>query len=77
MAVLKLAAGGGAAVVSIYDSIGSDSPTGLVWVLDASTTDVDCQVFANPLAFTKGVYAVCDQGWDFNPVVCIAKVTPR
>ena len=71
---LKLAAGGGAAVVSIYDSsnlLGCNDNS-LRWVLDASTTDVDSQVFCSPLIFTKGVYAICEQGIGFNPILCVA-----
>lgn len=70
----KLAAGGGAAVVSLYDAknLSECNPNSLRWVLDASTTDVDSQTFASALIFKKGVYAICEQGLVFNPMVCLA-----
>jgi len=73
---LKLAAGGGASVVAIYNGSSSADviPANLAWVLDASTTDIDSQVFPNPISFSKGVFAVVEQGADFNPMVCISKV---
>jgi hypothetical protein len=71
---LKLAAGGGAAFVSIYDSTNASgcNDASLKWVLDASTTDTDNSTFNSPIVFQKGVFGVCDQGGNFNPVVCIA-----
>lgn len=71
---LKLSAGGGAAFVSIYDGTqDSDvNDSNLKWVLDASTTDNDMQSFFDGLIFKKGVYAICEQGINFNPVVAIA-----
>jgi len=73
---LKLSSGGGAATVAIYDATvaAEATPSNLKWWLDCSTTDNDINVFASPLSFTKGVYAVCEQGWDFNPVVCISVI---
>ena len=70
---LSLKAGGGAAFVAFYDAVDSAGaiPSNLKWVLDASTTDVDNESFAG-LVFSRGVYAICEQGADFNPVVCIA-----
>ena len=77
VSAVKLAAGGGSAVVALYNGnkAGDAIPANLQWFLDASTTDVDAQIFPNPLRFEKGVYAVCEQGWDFNPVVCIARIS--
>lgn len=75
VSVLKLTAGSSAAHVTIYDSSTSTTnPNKIVWVLDASTQDDDCQVFTNPLVFKNGVYAVCDQGSTFNAEICIARV---
>lgn len=70
---LKLSAGGGAAAVSIYDGEDSDdvTPNNLRWFLDASTTDNDAQSF-DGIVFLKGVYVVCEQGVNFNPVFCMA-----
>lgn len=73
----KLIATGSSAHVKIYDSVGSQNPTDLKWVLDASQTACDSHDFVNPLAFNKGVYAVCENGEGFNPIVCLATVTPR
>jgi len=72
--ILKLAAGGGAAFVSIYDckEIEGATPNSLKWVLDASTTDVDSQSFPDGLAFSKGVFAVVEQGGGTNLAVCVA-----
>ena len=74
---IKLAAGGSAAFVKIYDSVGSADSSSLKWVLDASSQTVDSHDFPYPMNFEKGVYAVCEQGAAFTPFVCIAKVTPR
>lgn len=73
---LKLSSGSGAAFVSFYDgeSASDATPANLKWVLDCSSTDNDAQVFSNPLIFTRGVYAVCEQGVGHNPVVCIARI---
>jgi len=70
---LKLSAGSGAAAVAIYDGVDSDDaiPNNLRWFLDASTTDNDAQSF-DGIVFLKGVFAVCEQGINFNPVVCMA-----
>ncbi len=74
VSALKLAAGGGAAFVSIYDasSVDTCNENNLRWVLDASTTVIDSQCFTEPLTFEKGVVAICEQGIGFNPVVCLA-----
>lgn len=76
ISALALKAGAGAAFISLYDGTG---PTDVVdanlkWVLDASTTDSDNQSFPAPLNFRKGVYAICEQGINFNPILCIASV---
>jgi hypothetical protein len=70
---LSLKAGNGAAVVSFYDgsSDGDAVPANLKWVLDASTTSSDNERF-DGLVFKKGVFAVCEQGVNFNPIVLIA-----
>ena len=70
---LKLASGSGAAVVAFYDGISEADVTeaNLKWVLDASTTDADQDSF-DKLKFNKGIYAVCEQGADTNPRVCVA-----
>lgn len=71
---LKLAANAGAAHVSIYDAttLAACTPNSRRWVLDASTTDVDAQCFTEPLTFSKGVYAVCEQGVGLGAEVCLA-----
>lgn len=79
LAYLKLAAGGGACVISIYDcntDLEMNNST-LKWVMDASTTDVDVNVFPNPLAFSKGIRIRVDQGGDFNCFLMYATVSPR
>jgi hypothetical protein len=78
VSVLKLIASASAAHVKFYDSASSadNIPNNLKWVLDASTTDVDYQVFVNPLVFKKGVYAVLEQGSGFSPMICISTVQP-
>lgn len=70
---LSLKAGAGAAVVAFYDAQteGDANPSNQRWVLDASTTSNDNELFANPLRFEKGIFAVLEQGSGFNPVVCI------
>lgn len=70
---LKLISGGGASYVSFYDgnSAGDAIPANLKWALDASTQDADGDNFEG-LVFTKGVWAVCEQGIGFNPAVFIA-----
>ena len=75
VSALKLLASAGAATVEFYDSGSSDAPTGLKWVLDASTTDTDSQVFSSPLAFKFGVYAKLVQGQNFNPIICISRIS--
>jgi hypothetical protein len=76
VSALKLAAGGGAAVVSIYDAKNSieANENALRWVLDASTTDNDAQSFCAPLVFKKGVYAKCEQGEGQNSILCVAAI---
>ena len=76
---LKLSANAGAAYVFFYDSPDANgcSPTALRWFLDASTQDVDCQVFVNPVIFTKGVFAVLTQGAGLNPVIGITAINRR
>lgn len=72
---LKLIASGGSAHVDLYDNRnGQANPTDLVWALDASTTADDDNDFANPLLFSKGIYAVLTQGAGFNPQFCIAHI---
>lgn len=71
---LSLKSGGAAAVVAFYDGVDNTAVTdaNLKWVLDASTTDVDNETFPEGLSFSKGVYAVCEQGAPANARVCIA-----
>lgn len=71
---LSLKSGGGSAVISIYDSAdsGGATPTNLKWVLDSATTGNDNQSFPDPIIFRKGMYAVCEQGLNFNPILCVA-----
>lgn len=72
---LSLKAGNGAAVVYIYDCTDSNGANedSLKWVLDAATTVPDNEDFSSPIAFKKGVFAVCDQGASpANPVLCYA-----
>lgn len=70
---LSLKSGSGAAAVAIYDGTSDQDaiPANLKWFLDASTQDADNEIFEG-LVFTKGIYAVCEQGYDFSPVVCFA-----
>lgn len=71
---LSLKAGGGSAAVALYDGSDTNAKNGIpIWYLDASTTDNDNQSFDEALIFTKGVYAVCEEGLSGNPIVCIAK----
>jgi hypothetical protein len=74
VSALKLTAGGSSAAVEIHDagSANECNENTLRWVLDASTTDVDSQVFYSPLIFNNGVMAISRQGSDFNPVVMAA-----
>lgn len=74
VSALALKAGGGAAVVSLYDGNSTQDavPANKKWVLDASTSDSDNQSFTIPITFKKGVYAVCEQGAGTNPILCIA-----
>jgi len=60
-------------LVKIYDRA-SASTTNLRWILDSSTTYDDNQVFSNPLFFKNGVYAVIEQGGNFNCSVCVAGI---
>lgn len=71
---VSLKAGGAAAVVSLYDGNSSDDkkPTNLRWVLDASTGTPDNEDFSEPLNFKKGIYAVLEQGNNFNAILCFA-----
>ena len=70
---LKLVSGGSAALVKIYDSASANA-NNLRWILDSSTTYDDNQVFSNPLFFKNGVYAVIEQGGNFNCSVCVAGI---
>ncbi len=76
LVLAKLVSGGGACTVELYDATGSAgaSENNLKWVLDSSTTFADSAPFSHPLLFSKGIYAKCVQGWDFNPVVCLAVI---
>lgn len=72
---LALKAGGGAAVIALYDGVDStckNDQGNLKWVLDASTTDSDNQSFSEPIIFKRGMYAVCEQGELNNPILCVA-----
>lgn len=72
---LKLIASASAAVVSLYDTSGTNpQSTDKKWVLDASTSDNDVQNFSNPLGFKKGIYAVLEQGANSNAKLCIAMI---
>jgi hypothetical protein len=72
---LSLKSGGAAAAVSFYDgtSVADVIDTNLKWVLDASQQTADNEKF-DGLIFRKGVFAVCEQGIGFTPVVCISMV---
>lgn len=72
---LKLISTGGSAHVSVYDNAnGQASPSDLKWVLDSSLQTNDTDDFFNPLHFDRGIYLVCDDGFAFNPQVCIAYI---
>ena len=73
---LKLVASGGAAHIDLYNNATTNNPTDLVWSLDASTTANDDNDFANPLLFSKGIFAVLTQGSGFNPQLCVATISP-
>lgn len=69
---LKLISTGGAAHVSCYDNAsGQANPTDLKWVLDSSLQSNDTDDFPGGLRFNKGLYLVCDDGFAFNPQVCV------
>lgn len=74
VSALALKASGAAAVVSFYDGVSlTDAiPANLKWVLDASTTSDDDMTFVGALIFQKGVFAVLEQGANFNAIVMIA-----
>lgn len=71
---LKLAtAGGGSAVVFLYDNAnGVPNPTDLRWVMDSGSGTPDANEFASPLAFKKGIYAVLSQGAGLRAILCIS-----
>lgn len=71
---LSLKSGGAAATVSIYDAADQAGATesNLKWVLDAAAPGNDNQSFNSPLIFKKGIFAVCDQGNNFNPILCVS-----
>lgn len=73
---LSLKAGGGPVHVSLYDCKDSNgaNPNALRWTLDAAQQDTDSETFASPLIFRKGLFAVCDEGLDFNAQVCYASL---
>ena len=73
----KLISTGGSAHVKLYDSVGSADSSSLKWALDSSLYTNDSHDFSNPLVFEKGVYAVCEDGFSFSPILCLSKVTPR
>lgn len=66
--------GGGAAYVAIYDATDSAGaiPANLKWILDTAAAGNDNQSFDSPIIFRKGIFAVCEQGINFNPVLCVA-----
>lgn len=72
VSALSLKSGAGSAHVSLYDAkdISGTTPNALKWTLDCSTTDNDNQSFDSPLIFRKGLFAICDNGLDFNAEVC-------
>lgn len=76
ISALKLSCGSTSAVVVIYDAKSSADviPANMKWYLDAAAAGNDNNCFSSPLIFRKGVYAVCEQGWQGNPVVCYTKV---
>jgi hypothetical protein len=65
---------GGSSFVSIYDATTENecNENSLRWVLDAAAATPDNNFFTEPIVFAKGVFAICDQGWDANPHVCVA-----
>lgn len=73
---LKLSAGTGGSTVYLYDAKTSANATenNLKWVLDCSAASNDINIFSSPLLFEKGVYAVCKTGWQYNPIVSLAKI---
>ena len=73
---LKLVASGGSAHVDLYNNATTNNPTDLVWAMDASTTTNDDNDFANPLLFSKGIFAVLTQGAGFNAQLSIATISP-
>lgn len=75
---LKLISTGGSAHVSIYDSKnGSASASKRIWVLDSSTYTNDSDDFIYPLSQSEGLYAVCDDGFTFNPQLCISYLSDQ
>lgn len=71
---LSLKSGKGASTVSLYDASDSSGAilANLKWVLDAATTGNDNQSFPSPIIFRKGIFAVCEIGLDFDPILCVA-----
>jgi hypothetical protein len=71
---LSLKSGAGPAVISIYDAtdVTGVNDTNLKWVLDSAAAGNDNQSFLSPIIFRKGIFAVCEQGPNFNPIFCLA-----
>ena len=74
ISALKLSSGNTAAFVALYDGVDSSCiiDSNLLWVLDCSTTTNDQSIFPNPIRVTKGVYAVCEDGSQDSPFLCIS-----
>jgi hypothetical protein len=73
----KLTSGSLSAFVSLYDSnqtSGQPNANDLRWALDTSTTGSDAEEFTYPLLFTKGIYAVLEQGSGGNPILCMSVI---
>lgn len=73
---LKLSAGGGSAVVSLYEAgtISAVNENRKRWVMDAGQATPDINVFPNPLHFVRGMVAVLEQGSGTNPILSVAVV---
>ena len=74
VSAITLHAGAGGAHISLYNAVDANGATEseLKWTIDCSAQSDDNVPFTSPIVFTKGVYAVCVTGFNFNPELCLA-----
>lgn len=63
----------GSGLVFLYDSATANA-TDLRWVMDAAADNADAQVFSSPLVFSKGIYAVLEQGANQRVILSVAVI---